>query len=166
MYSFLYYVSYTCYGFYFLALSCFVCFSLAMLGLILLKFETPSLEWNANYHYVPTVDKPRMLFFPVFNMEWFYDIPPFWTMFYPLHGRPYFTQAQMSLIDKNMPLLIQTLQNINNDAPEDNNNLENPPLQNPNQNIIIPGNVVIPPPNNHEAPIILPENTQQKSNTN
>ena len=67
-----------------------------------------------------------------------------------------------------MPLLIQTLQNINNDAPEVNNDNENPPPpQNHNNIIINPGNVAAPPPpNNNNAPRILPENTQQKSNLN
>ena len=88
---FLLYVQFTVYGFYYLAFYTMIFASLAYFGLILFYFEVPAVQWNPSYHYTPCIDRPRTLYFPLFSMSWIYDLPPLWTLFYPLHGRNFFT---------------------------------------------------------------------------
>jgi hypothetical protein len=107
---FLYYFSYTLYGFYSLALFLVLYLVLGMFTYFLLNFEMPALNWNPFHHYTPSVEQPRTLFFPSFSLSWYHDLPQMWTMFYPLFGRSGFTQAQMSLVDRNHILLNTTLQ--------------------------------------------------------
>jgi len=73
---------------------------------ILLKYEIPAAnEWNPFHHYCPSENKPRALYFPGFSINWLHDIPPLWTMFFPLADRSTFTEAQLSLVDRNNILL-------------------------------------------------------------
>lgn len=149
---YLYYVKFTAYGFFFIGMYFIICLSLAYFGLNLLLFEIPALSWNPSFHYTPSLEKPRLLYFPLFSITSYYDLPHFWSMFYPLHDRSFFTNAQMSLIDRNFLLLNTTLENgrmnnqINNNNPNFNEmnfdvemqNLLNP--QNQNQNAPVENN--------------------------
>ena len=71
-----------------------VIFSVLWLMAYMLKqYEIPAMEdWNPFYHYTPSNDKPRTLYFPAFSLNWLHDIPPIWTMFFPLADRSTFTQ--------------------------------------------------------------------------
>lgn len=124
---YLYYVKFTIYGFYYLGLYLILCLSFAFFGLNLLLFEIPALSWNPSFHYVPSFDKPRLLFFPLFSLNSYYDLPHFWSMFYPLHDRSFFNNSQMSLVDRNFVLLNSTLENARNNPINNNqiNYLEN-----------------------------------------
>ena len=119
-------MKFTIYGYYYLALYFTVCLSFGYFGLNLILFEIPALSWNPSYHYVPSMDKPRVLYFPLFSISSYYDLPHFWSMFYPLHDRSYFTTPQMSLIDRNFILLNTTMENArqNNHINNNNNNNE------------------------------------------
>jgi hypothetical protein len=61
----------------------------------------------------------------MFNLGWYYDLPHFWTMFFPLQDRTTFNAAQLSLVDRNYVLLNQTMEesvnNVNNHLNEENN---------------------------------------------
>lgn len=112
--SFLYYVQYTAYGFYSMALYLLIATNLGMLAYHLILFEMPALNWNPSYHFTPSLESPRTLFFPAFPLSWNQDLPQLWTMFYPLFGRSTFTQAQLSFVDRDNQLLNQTLDNAFN----------------------------------------------------
>lgn len=137
---FLYYVKFTLYGYYYLGMYFVLTLSLGYFGLNLLLFEIPALSWNPSFHYAPSIDKPRLLYFPLFSITSYYDLPHFWSMFYPLHDRSFFTTPQMSLIDRNFILLNTSLENARINNRQMNNihemnfdvemqNLINPPVQ-------------------------------------
>lgn len=106
---FLHYVQYTAYGFTYQALYLLLASVTGIFAYHLLKFEIPALSWNPSYHYTPSIESPRALFFPLFSLGWYHDLPQIWTMFYPLFGRSRFTQAQLAMVDRNGALLQQTL---------------------------------------------------------
>lgn len=106
---FLYYVQFTAYGFFTIALDLMVTSICAVFAYHMMHFEIPALEWNPFHHYTPSVDSPRTLFFPAFSLSWYHDLPQIWTMFYPLFGRSRFTQPQLAMVDRNTMLLQQTL---------------------------------------------------------
>lgn len=115
LFVYLWYVNFNVYAIFgpaFLALV-FIC--LSILTGFLAFLEIPALSWNPSFHYTPSIHKPRALFFPMFNLSWFYDLPQLWTFFYPMHGRSTFTPAEMSLVDRNYILMNQTLETaVNN----------------------------------------------------
>jgi hypothetical protein len=76
---------------------------------IIKTYEIPATEWNPFHKYAPSIDKPRGLYFAPFSLNWLHDIPGLWTMFYPLADRSTFTEAQLSLIDRQNMLLNATL---------------------------------------------------------
>jgi len=76
----------------------------------LLTFEVPALEWNPSAHYTPSLNSPRALYFPIFSLTWNHELPPIWTMFYPLFGRSYFTNNELALVNGNYSLLRSTLE--------------------------------------------------------
>lgn len=122
IFLFLFYVKFNCYGFAFLALYLTISFIVTFFILNILDFEIPALSWNPYMHYAPSMDKPRTLYFPLFSMANYYDLPHFWSMFYPLHDRSYFNNSQMALVDRNFMLLNSTLENARNNNM--NNNIE------------------------------------------
>jgi len=166
---FLYYVQFTPYGFYSMALFLIAYMVMGLFTYFLLNFEIPALNWNPFHHYTPSVEQPRTLFFPAFSLSWYHDLPQMWTMFYPLFGRSTFTPAQMSLVDRNHILLNNTLTNAlqsRNAGMQMNNSLvemgvppdlaPQAPLVDPNQNhqglhIYDPAINNIPPPNNSNS---------------
>ena len=64
-----------------------------MMGYVLKTYEIPATDWNPFHHYTPSENKPRTLYFPGFSMNWLHDMPPLWTMFFPLADRTTFTEA-------------------------------------------------------------------------
>ena len=115
LFMYCYYVNNTAFGFYSLGFYAIVYFGFAVFGLILDNFEIPALSWNPSFHYTPSLEKPRTLYFPLFSLSNYHDLPQLWSLFYPLYDRSTFTQAQMALIDRNFVLLNNTLQtSINN----------------------------------------------------
>lgn len=122
LFLFLYYVKFNLYGFNQLALSLISCIIIGFFLLNLVVFEAPALDWNPSFHYAPSLDKPRLLYFPLFSLSTYYDLPHFWSMFYPLHDRSYFNNSQMSLIDRNFVLLNSTMEQARNNQ---NNNINN-----------------------------------------
>ena len=111
---YLFYVNFNAYAFFGPAFLVLILSSLTILTGFLASLEIPALSWNPSYHYTPSIHKPRTLFFPMFNLSWYYDLPQIWTFFYPLHGRGTFTAAELSLVDRNYLLLNQTLENAAN----------------------------------------------------
>ena len=79
--------------------------SLWISAYMLKTYEIPATDWNPFHHYSPSENKPRTLYFPGFSMNWLHDIPPLWTMFFPLADRTTFTAAQLSLVDRDNILL-------------------------------------------------------------
>jgi len=115
LFTYCYYVNSTTFGFYSLGFYVIVHFAFVFFGLILEKFEIPALSWNPSYHYTPSLEKPRTLYFPLFSLSNYHDLPQLWSLFYPLYDRSTFTTAQMSLVDRNFLLLNSTLQMSVND---------------------------------------------------
>ena len=132
---FLYYVQYTAYGFYNIALYLMMTVCLSILGYHLAAFEVPALLWNPFYHYTPSVDSPRTLYNPLFSLSWYHDLPQLWTMFYPLFGRSTFTEPQLAMIDRNNLLLTQTLEMAASGGQNLHQEMGDPPeaVPNPNQ---------------------------------
>lgn len=151
LFAYLYYVNTTAFGFYSLAFYIVMYFCIFFLGITLTCFEIPALSWNPSFHYVPNLERPRTLYFSLFSMSNYHDLPQFWSMFYPLHDRSNFTEQQMALMDRNYLLLSQTLRSslnmqvvnvnnagdiemqfiVNNDG-NNNNNIQNQNQQNEN----------------------------------
>ena len=111
MLMFLYYVQYTPYGFYNMALSLMSFAIIALLTYFLNNFEIPATDWNPSYHYTPSIESPRTLYSPIFSMSWYHDLPQLWTMFFPMYGRSHFTTTELAMVDGNYSLLVQTLDN-------------------------------------------------------
>ena len=115
LFVYLFYVNFNAYAMFGPAFLAIIFLILTTLTGFLAFLEVPALSWNPSFHYTPSIHKPRCLFFPMFNLSWFYDLPQLWTFFYPLHGRSTFTPAEMSLVDRNYILLNQTLETaVNN----------------------------------------------------
>lgn len=115
LFVYLFYVNFNAYAMFGPAFLALIFLILTTLTGFLAFLEVPALSWNPSFHYTPSIHKPRCLFFPMFNLSWFYDLPQIWTFFYPLHGRSTFTPAEMSLVDRNYILLNQTLETaVNN----------------------------------------------------
>ena len=133
-----------------------MCLSFAYFGLNLLLFEIPALNWNPSYHYAPSFEKPRILYFPLFSITSYYDLPHFWSMFYPMHDRSYFSNAEMSLIDRNFVLLNTTMENARmqnqvNNMNNNNNNNNDPNLFEMNFDVEMQ-NLLNPQPPNPNPP--------------
>lgn len=53
----------------------------------------------------PSLEKPRMLFYLGFDLDWHKGIPPIWTQFQPWYDLSYASEQERSYIDKNYELL-------------------------------------------------------------
>jgi len=124
MLMFLYYVQYTVYGFYNLALFIMTWVILGMVAYFLNNFEIPAVDWNPSYHYTPSIDSPRTLYIPIFSLTWYHDLPQLWTMFFPLFGRSHFSNTELAMVNRNHPLLMATLENAANGIRPGGNNEE------------------------------------------
>lgn len=80
---------------------------LTIFFLFIIYVEIPALDGNPSSAYVVSSQRPRALYFPFFSTNLIEDLPQSWSMFYPLHGREYFSEQQMSYVDQNMILLNQ-----------------------------------------------------------
>ncbi|CAD8150089.1 unnamed protein product [Paramecium octaurelia] len=121
---FFYYFQSTIYGYYYLAFYICICSQCTIIFYFTLHFEIAALDWSDMSPYTPSFDRPRVCYTPLFSMTWSNDIPPFWTMFYPLCGRRYFQIQNLALVDNNQILL-------NNFLHQDDD-IENDPVQVPN----------------------------------
>jgi len=108
---YIYYFQHTIFGFYELGLTLLKLGIAILFSYFMLTFEIPALDWSPDCHYTPSHRSPRMLYFPGFSLTWNHELPPIWTMFYPLFGRSYFSAREMSFINENYTLLQQTLEN-------------------------------------------------------
>ena len=109
LFTFLYYCKFSFYGFYFIGFYIIVELIIISFLLNIYYFEMPALHWNSNLPFTPSLHKPRLLFFPLFSLSSFYDLPSFWSMFYPLHDRSQFNNQELSLVDRDYVLLNSTL---------------------------------------------------------
>jgi hypothetical protein len=91
MFVFLYYFNVSAYAFSELGLYLMIFSIMCLQAYILRKYEIPATSWNPFHKYTPSADKPRTLYFPGFSLNWLHDIPPIWTMFFPLADRSTFT---------------------------------------------------------------------------
>ena len=57
----------------------------------------------------PSVDRPRACYFPSYNLNWHWAIPPLWTCFVTVHSREFFNEGQLSYVDRNYALLYAQL---------------------------------------------------------
>ena len=119
MVMFIYYFQHTVYGFNGLAFWILMSSVSATFAYFLLTFEIPALQWNPSTHYTPSYRSPRMLYFPIFSLTWVHDLPPIWTMFYPLFGRSHFSNVELSFVDGNHALLRQRLEAARDGVPFD-----------------------------------------------
>lgn len=110
MMIFFYYFQHTVYGFYDRALRMLEYTIYAAFCYFLLTFEAQALDWDPTHHYTPSLEKPRVLYFPAFSLTWIHDLPPIWTMFYPLFGSSHFSERELSYINGNYELLNQVLE--------------------------------------------------------
>lgn len=99
------------YTFYALASQSFMAFIFAGCCFCLFKFEIPSRSWNQSYFYTPSENCPRTMFFPAYSYYWKNEVPPIWTMFFPLAGRDEFSEQELSLVSGNLPLLTSYIGN-------------------------------------------------------
>lgn len=80
-------------------------FSLDTFCSCLLLFEIKALDLPANDRNKPTPSRPRLLYQPLFSLVWYHDSPPFWSYFMPLFDRTYFSEAELSVVDRNFMVL-------------------------------------------------------------
>jgi hypothetical protein len=103
-FSFLFYINCNVYPFFHLALYLFI-YSCAILNCIIILFvEIPSRRWPV---MKPNKYSPRMMYLPVFSMNWMRELPHLWTMFFPLYGRSQFNNNMLALVD-NQPNRLET----------------------------------------------------------
>ncbi len=94
LFIFCYYFQATLFGFYQLGFYVANFWILFFFAYLLRTYEIPSVNtWNQFHHYVPNENKPRCMYFPLFSLNWLHDLPPLWTMFYPMADRSTFTPA-------------------------------------------------------------------------
>lgn len=106
---YVYYFQHTVYSFYGLALWVLGFAFCFLFTYFIDTFEKPALSLDQTLPYVPSSTRPRMLFLPVFSTTWIHDIPPIWTMFYPLFGRSHFTNRELAFVNNDNALLRQIL---------------------------------------------------------
>jgi hypothetical protein len=95
-------------------LACYAGFSLgaALFAWMVLRLEIPAHNsWDENSHNTPREDRPRVGYFPLFNMAWLKNLPDEWTLMMPLFGRENFTPRELALVDRNHELLAEALGN-------------------------------------------------------
>lgn len=81
-------------------------------------------HWDDNFAFKPNINKPRLLFNPLFNLNFKSDLPPFWTIFFPLFGSSQFFRRNFSFLDRNMRELRRIREeNQNNQNFHEQNNL-------------------------------------------
>lgn len=129
---FIYYFNFNSYALYNPTFFILVTSSLSFLIFLLVFVELEAIKWNPSFHYVPCVSRPRSLFISLFNLSWYYDLPHFWTMFFPLQDRSTFNAAQMSLVDRNYALLNQTMEDAANNGGQNANGNEESNVANQN----------------------------------
>lgn len=107
--AFLLYVNLTAYGFY---LKAFLAANFTIFGTILYliaAYEIPASNARPDNLALPSLNRPRALYQPLFSLTWYHDLPPFWSLFMPLYDRTSFSPEEMSMVDKNFHLLNQHL---------------------------------------------------------
>lgn len=95
-------------------LACYAAFSLgaALFAWMVLRLEIPAHNsWDPNSHNTPREDRPRIGYFPLFNLAWLKNLPDEWTMMMPLFGREHFSPRELALVDRNNELLAEALGN-------------------------------------------------------
>jgi len=63
--------------------------------------------------YKPTFDKPRMLFYLGYDLDWHRGIPPIWTQFQIWFDLSYVSENERAYIDKKYELLYGRLMGVN-----------------------------------------------------
>jgi hypothetical protein len=110
--SILYYVQICDFGLK--KIACYAGFSLGVVFFtwMILNLEIPAhTTWDETSPNTPREDRPRIGYFPLFNMSWIKNLPDEWTMMMPLFGRENFTGRELALVDRNNDLLAEALGN-------------------------------------------------------
>jgi hypothetical protein len=63
--------------------------------------------------YVPSINKPRMLFYAGYDISWDKTMPPIWTYFTSWFDYSHFNEAEKSLIEKDYNLLYGRMLGLN-----------------------------------------------------
>lgn len=108
---YLLYVNFTIHGFYSAAVVSLNLFAFGVIAFCLGAFEMPARMLRDADFNKPTMNRPRVLYQPLFSITWYHDLPPFWTTFLPFYDRTYFTPEEMSLLDQNYQMLMPYLRN-------------------------------------------------------
>lgn len=86
--------------------------SAALFCWMVLNLEIPAhTVWDETNPNTPKEDRPRIGYFPLFNMSWMKSLPDEWTLMVPLFGREHFSTREMALVDRNNELLTEALGN-------------------------------------------------------
>jgi hypothetical protein len=59
-------------------------------------------KWNDDFIFKPNLNKPRLLFNPLFNLNYKSELPALWTAFFPLFGKSEFLRRNFAFIDRNV----------------------------------------------------------------
>jgi hypothetical protein len=106
----IFYCSYVRLGYKNWLFACDIAMTLCVLSVLLLKVEVPATTtWNKGMWYTPTENRPRVMYFPSFNLLWMNDIPDLWTMCVPMFGRGFFRQEELAVVDRDYELLRGTM---------------------------------------------------------
>lgn len=95
----LYYLKFHVYPFHQLAILTVFIMNLAILFGLTVFVEWRLLGYDETYSFVPSLQKPRLLFQSLFATTWIEDTPPIWTIFMDNEGRNCFNSEQLALID-------------------------------------------------------------------
>lgn len=145
---YLLYANLTFHGFYALAVVSLNLFAFGVIAFCLGAFEMPARMLRDADFNKPTMNRPRVLYQPLFSITWYHDLPPFWTTFLPFYDRSYFTPEEMSLLDQNYQMLMPYLRNQIRDQDQGGEEMEQM-------------NLLAPAANQQEAPENNPQPAAQ-----
>jgi hypothetical protein len=87
-------------------------FAAALFVWMVMHLEIPAHNtWDPLSPHTPREDRPRIAYFPLFNMAWMKSLPDEWTLMMPLFGREHFSLRELALVDRNNELLAEALGN-------------------------------------------------------
>ena len=106
----IYYCSMVDFGYKNWMLAFDVAMSMLTLSFLITKLEIPAqAEWDKLSVYTPTEQRPRVLYFPHYNLNWNNDISDIETIAIPSFSRSEFLAEELVLVDENYDLMNEIL---------------------------------------------------------
>lgn len=88
--------------------------SVCVIMCLALFIELPVAGCSDESTYKPTANRPRAYYFPSYNIGWHSAPAPLWSYFVPQHPREFFSEIELSYVDRNYDLLYSQLMGLPN----------------------------------------------------